>query len=101
MAAPSSTSVIIPAYNEQARIGAVVHGLAAAADWHEILVIDDGSDDGTAAAAHAAGAHVIQHPYNKGNGASVKTGIRQASGEFILILDADALVLPGLPLAGE
>ena len=89
MAAPSSTSVVIPAYNEQASIGAVVQGLAAAADWHEILVIDDGSNDGTAAAAHAAGAHVIQHPYNKGNGASVKTGIRQATGEFILILDAD------------
>ena len=89
MAAPSATSVVIPAYNEQASIGAVVHDLTAAADWHEILVIDDGSDDGTAAAAHAAGARVIQHPYNKGNGASVKTGIRQATGEFIVILDAD------------
>ena len=89
MGAPSSTSVVIPAYNEEASIGAVVEALAAGADWHEILVIDDGSDDGTAAAAHAAGAHVIQHPYNKGNGASVKTGIRQATGEFIVILDAD------------
>jgi glycosyltransferase involved in cell wall biosynthesis len=89
VAAPSSTSVVIPAYNEQASVGAVIEALAAAADWHEILVIDDGSDDGTAAAAHAAGAHVIQHPYNKGNGAAVKTGIRQATGEFIVILDAD------------
>ena len=89
MGVPSSTSVVIPAYNEEASIGAVVEALAAGADWHEILVIDDGSDDGTAAAAHAAGAHVIQHPYNKGNGASVKTGIRQATGEFIVILDAD------------
>ena len=89
MGDPSSNSVVIPAYNEEASIGAVVEALAAGADWHEILVIDDGSDDGTAAAAHAAGAHVIQHPYNKGNGASVKTGIRQATGEFIVILDAD------------
>jgi glycosyltransferase involved in cell wall biosynthesis len=96
VATPSSTSVVIPAYNEQASIGAVVHGLVAAADWHEILVIDDGSDDGTAAAAHAAGAHVIQHPYNKGNGASVKTGIRQATGAFIVILDADGQHRPAL-----
>ena len=96
MGAPSSTSVVIPAYNEEASIGAVVEALAAGADWHEILVIDDGSDDGTAAAAHAAGAHVIQHPYNKGNGASVKTGIRQATGEFIVILDADGQHRPAL-----
>jgi len=53
------------------------------------LVVDDGSSDNTAARAEAAGARVVRHPYNKGNGAAVKTGLRQASGEFILILDAD------------
>ncbi len=59
------------------------------AAWREILVVDDGSVDGTREAAEAAGARVIRHPYNKGNGASVKSGIRAAAGEFVLIIDAD------------
>jgi glycosyltransferase involved in cell wall biosynthesis len=54
-----------------------------------VLVIDDGSRDGTADRAEQAGARVIRHPYNKGNGAAVKTGIRNAAGEFVLIIDAD------------
>jgi glycosyltransferase involved in cell wall biosynthesis len=52
-------------------------------------VVDDGSTDKTAEAAAAAGARVVRHPYNKGNGAAVKTGIRHATGEFVLIVDAD------------
>ncbi|MCU1384907.1 MAG: arnC 6 [Acidobacteria bacterium] len=83
------TSVVIPAFNEAASIAAVVRDLTSAAPWFEILVIDDGSSDATGAQAAAAGARVIRHPYNKGNGAAVKTGIRQATGEFILIADAD------------
>jgi glycosyltransferase involved in cell wall biosynthesis len=82
-------SVVIPAMNEAAAIGGVVRELAAAAGWHEILVIDDGSSDDTAAHAAAAGARVVRHPYNKGNGASVKSGIRAARGEYILIIDGD------------
>jgi glycosyltransferase involved in cell wall biosynthesis len=85
----TSTSVVIPAYNEAPAIGPLVAGLRGAATWHEILVVDDGSDDETADRASAAGARVIRHPYNKGNGAAVKTGIRQASGRYILIMDAD------------
>jgi len=84
-----ATSVVIPAYNEAVSIGAVVRELAAAARWREILVVDDGSSDETSARAADAGARVIRHPYNKGNGAAVKTGIRQATGDFILIADAD------------
>src|SRR5690606_29601047 len=53
------------------------------------LVVDDGSTDDTAAQAAAAGARVIRQPYNKGNGAAVKTGIRNATGEHVLIMDGD------------
>jgi glycosyltransferase involved in cell wall biosynthesis len=85
----AQTSVVIPAFNEGASIAAVVRDLASAARWLEILVVDDGSSDETGANAAAAGARVIRHPYNKGNGAAVKSGIRQAAGLFILIADAD------------
>jgi len=86
---PTRTSVVIPAYNEAASIASVVRALAAAAAWHEILVVDDGSSDGTGPQAAAAGARVLRHPYNKGNGAAVKTGIRHATGQIVLIVDAD------------
>jgi glycosyltransferase involved in cell wall biosynthesis len=89
VAAPSSVSVIIPAMNEGSAVYDVVSRLRAGAPWHEVIVVDDGSQDDTAARAAAAGARVIRHPYNKGNGAAVKTGIRNAEAEFILILDAD------------
>src|SRR5258708_11748421 len=89
MADATETSVVLPAFNEAASIGAVASDLAAAAPWREILVVDDGSSDDTGAHAAAAGARVLRHPYNKGNGAAVKTGIRQATGAFILIADAD------------
>jgi glycosyltransferase involved in cell wall biosynthesis len=83
------TSIVIPAFNEAASIAAVVRDLTAAAAWLEILVIDDGSTDATGTHAAGAGARVIRHPYNKGNGAAVKTGIRHAAGRFVLIADAD------------
>jgi glycosyltransferase involved in cell wall biosynthesis len=67
----------------------VVDELGAAARWHEIIVVDDGSSDDTGRSAAAAGARVIRHPYNKGNGAAVKTGIRNATGAYVLIADAD------------
>jgi glycosyltransferase involved in cell wall biosynthesis len=89
MADPSTVSVIVPAMNEAAAIGPLVRELVALAAWREILVIDDGSTDATGAEAAAAGARVVRHPYNKGNGAAVKTGIREASGEFVLIIDGD------------
>jgi glycosyltransferase involved in cell wall biosynthesis len=89
VALPSSVSVVIPAFNEADAIADVVSMLVAAGPWHQIIVVDDGSSDDTTARATAAGATVIRHPYNKGNGAAVKTGIRQATGEFVMIVDGD------------
>lgn len=89
MADPAAVSIVIPAMNEAESIGSVVSTLHSAAAWREIIVVDDGSGDETTVRAEAAGARVIRHPYNKGNGAAVKTGIRHASGEFVLIIDAD------------
>jgi glycosyltransferase involved in cell wall biosynthesis len=89
MADASTISVVIPAFNEADSIASVVERLRTAAAWREILVVDDGSSDETGAKAAAAGARVVRHPYNKGNGAAVKTGIREATGTFVLIIDAD------------
>ena len=86
---PAVTSIIVPAFNEAASIASVVRDLRSAAPWLEIIVVDDGSTDETGARAAAAGARVVRHPYNKGNGAAVKTGIRQATGAFVLIADGD------------
>jgi len=88
-AAPEHVSIVVPAYNESPSIGSLVSALRAAARWREIIVVDDGSSDETGRRATEAGARVLRHPYNKGNGASVKTGIRHASGDFVLIIDAD------------
>ena len=87
--AAAATSIVVPAYNEAASIGAVVRDLQAAAAWREIIVVDDGSTDDTGIRAAAAGARLVRHPYNKGNGAAVKTGIRHATGDFVLIADGD------------
>src|SRR6187399_2646072 len=89
MASPESVAIVVPAFNEGEGIAAVVAALKAAAPWHEVLVVDDGSTDGTGDAAARAGARVIRHPYNKGNGAAIKTAIRAAKGDFVLIIDAD------------
>jgi glycosyltransferase involved in cell wall biosynthesis len=81
--------VVIPAFEEEAAIGDVVRRVGEAGPWLEVLVVDDGSTDATAARAEEAGARVVRHPYNKGNGAAVKTGLRSARGEVVLLMDAD------------
>jgi len=86
-------SVILPAYNEADIIGKVILNIQSVLQESdsrfEIIVIDDGSNDETAVRAELAGARVLRHPYNIGNGAAIKTGIRNARGEVIVMLDAD------------
>ena len=86
-------SVVIPAYNEEASIASVVKGvhtaMAAVDGGYEVVVIDDCSQDSTKKKAALAGARVVTRPYNMGNGAAIKTGIRQARGEKIVFMDGD------------
>ncbi len=89
MAEPAQTTVVIPAFNEQEAIADVVGRVRGRGAWREVLVVDDGSTDLTAERAAQAGARVVRHPYNKGNGAAVKTGIREAKGDVVLLMDAD------------
>ncbi|TCS41695.1 glycosyltransferase family 2 protein [Reinekea marinisedimentorum] len=90
-------SVIIPAKNEAAGIGKLVEELFTLrelGDNPEVIVIDDGSTDGTGEAATKAGATVLRHPYSRGNGAAIKTGIRNAKGDYLIMMDADGQHLP-------
>ena len=90
-----TVSIVVPAYNEAGQIASVLGSIIAQlrqleGSW-ELLVVDDGSTDGTAAAASAVDPliRIVQHPYNQGNGAAVKTGIRQACGEIVILMDGD------------
>src|SRR3990170_2236585 len=83
-------SIVIPAMNEERVIGTIIKGVKSLlGDRCEIIVIDDGSKDSTGKVAKEAGAKVVTHPYNIGNGAAIKSGIRAARGEIILMMDAD------------
>lgn len=84
-----SVSIVIPAKNEMATIESVVAGAFTAVPDAEIIVVDDGSGDQTAALARKAGAVVIQHPESLGNGAAVKSGARAATGQILCFMDAD------------
>ncbi len=90
MANPVETSIIVPVYNEAENLKKLIgqiHSLRMPDS--EIIVVDDGSNDGSAAIAMAAGANVVRHPYNIGNGAAVKSGMRAAKGRFIVMMDGD------------
>lgn len=94
-------SVIVPAYGEAAAIGGTIdrirRELASVSDdgGLEVVVIDDGSGDGTAAAARAAGAdRVLEFPENRGKGAAVRAGMLAASGRTLVFTDADLSYAP-------
>jgi glycosyltransferase involved in cell wall biosynthesis len=85
----SDVSVVIPAFNESSDIGIIVDKIKRLYPHFEVIVVDDGSVDNTAEIAKEAGAVVFRHPYNIGNGAAVKSGIRLASGTIIVFMDGD------------
>jgi glycosyltransferase involved in cell wall biosynthesis len=86
---PSQISVIIPAFNESSSIGTIVEKVRTVMPSAEVIVIDDGSEDDTATIAENAGARIVMHPYNIGNGASIKSGIRSARGDICVFMDGD------------
>ena len=82
-------TILLPAYNEAGVIGETIRAIRALHPDFEILVVDDGSTDNTMREAMEAGANVWPHPYNMGNGAAIKSGLRCARGEWELMMDAD------------
>jgi glycosyltransferase involved in cell wall biosynthesis len=83
-------SIVIPAFNESASIGHVIDGCAALRGDYQIIVINDGSTDGTGEILDSkSGLTVIHHQENLGYGASLMTGIREADSEIIVTIDAD------------
>ena len=90
MASHCEISIVIPVFNEAAGLAELLGKIHALKPVQaEVIVVDDGSSDGSAEVALAAGAHVIRHPYNIGNGAAVKSGIRAAQGRLIVLMDGD------------
>src|SRR3546814_16703359 len=81
-------SVILPAKNEAEGLRQTLPQLREAQPDAELIVVDDGSSDDTAAVAAAHGAKVLSSPYSMGNGAAIKRGARAASGEILVFMDA-------------
>lgn len=82
-------SIVLPALDEGEAIAGVLEEVAALPLHKEVIVVDDGSTDHTGEIAEQFGARVVRHPYNRGNGAAVRSGIRAAQGDIIVIMDAD------------
>src|SRR5882672_11440482 len=89
----SGLSVVVPAFNEGAAIGETLAALSKTLTSlerpTEVVVVDDGSTDDTAAVARAAGVKVLMHPSNSGYGRSLLTGIEAAAHDTVAIIDAD------------
>lgn len=82
-------SIVIPAKNEAKGLAQMLSRLVDLYPAADIIVVNDGSVDDTFGVASSHGVRVISHPYSKGNGASIKTGLRAASGDVVVCMDAD------------
>jgi len=90
MANPCVISIVIPVFNEAMGLAELLFKIQALKlDRSEVIVVDDGSTDDSAEIARQAGAQVVHHPYNIGNGAAVKSGMRAARGRWIVLMDGD------------
>ena len=85
----SNVSIIIPAFNEAEVIGSIVNSILSAFPESEIIVVNDGSTDSTAEEIVVSGVIVLNHDHNRGYGASLKTGTRAATRDYILFCDGD------------
>ena len=85
----SDVSIIIPAFNEEEGIGSVVESITSAFPDSQIIVVDDGSTDNTAVKIAESGVIVLNHDHNRGYGASLKTGTRAATRDYVLFCDGD------------
>ena len=84
-----TVSIVLPAHNEGPSLAVLLPKVRRQFPQAEILVVDDGSTDDTAAVAEQSGAFVVRHPRCLGNGAAIKTGARKAKGEVLVFMDAD------------
>lgn len=82
-------SIVIPAKDEEVGLGGLLPRLVELYPEAEVIVVNDGSCDGTEQVCLDAGVSVVTHPYSKGNGAAVKTGARAATGDVIVFMDGD------------
>ena len=82
-------SIIIPAKNESQGLAMLLPELRKHYPEFEVIVVDDGSDDDTEQLVKSNGVTLVQHPYSKGNGASIKTGVRASETEILVFMDAD------------
>lgn len=89
-------SIVLPAKNEAAALADLLPRLKAAQPGAQIIVVDDGSADETAAICTANGVTVLRNPYSMGNGAAIKHGVRAATGDVIVFMDADGQHDPAL-----
>ena len=84
-----TATVLIPAFNEEAKIGQTVQASQRIPGVTQIIVVDDGSTDQTGREAEKAGATVIRSGKNRGKGGALNLGLKAASGDYLLLLDAD------------
>jgi len=90
MAKHCEISVVLPVFNEAQNLGRLLDRLQSLElPDSEVIVVDDGSTDGSGEIAEKRGVRLIRHPYNIGNGAAIKSGIRAARGKTLVLMDGD------------